>query len=142
MLFAFGHIPLADHFTLQCDGQRPSCSACHARSSLCIYEVADGLSRNADLRQKNQLLSNRLVELEQLINRLRFQDDHQATSTLARLRLGDDIRAIIQSGSDSLGDADGVPLGGPGNKRARVQRESPAMPLVRPVPVFRVSLVP
>ena len=89
-----------------------------------MYEVADGLSRNADLRQKNQLLSNRLIELEQLINRLRFQDDHHASSTLARLRLGDDIRAIIQDDSENMDGTASISFEGPNSKRLRTGVDS------------------
>lgn len=88
---------------LQCDGQRPTCTACRARSVVCVYEVASGLSRSADMRQKNTMLSSRIVELEQLHNKLRFQDDAMALTTLVRLRAGEDIASIIYDEPDAFG---------------------------------------
>lgn len=49
----------------------------------------------ADLKHKNGLLLSRVSDLERVFAKLRSEDDVEATETLARLRLGDEISQIL-----------------------------------------------
>jgi len=49
----------------------------------------------ADLKHKNNLLTSRNSRLERVFAKLRSEDDNEATETLARLRLGDEISQIL-----------------------------------------------
>lgn len=118
-------LPQVDELTkwTKCDGQRPTCAACRSRNTSCSYEVADGVSRRDDLKQKVEQLSVRVAEFEQIFNMLRSQDDIQASNTLARLRLGERISDIVCNGTP-----DGVAFSEPssaisGSKRQKPQRD-------------------
>ena len=87
----------------QCDGLRPACSACQQRGAACNYETADGLTRVADLKHKNHLLTARLFDLERILSKLRSENDNQASNTLARLRIGDDIEGILDDWAPTQG---------------------------------------
>ena len=64
---------------------------------MCIYETADGLTRVADLRQRNHVLSSRVAELESVLYGLRYDCDVEASNTLARIRIGDGYQNILNT---------------------------------------------
>lgn len=55
----------------------------------------------ADLKHKNSLLTSRNSKLERVFAKLRSEDDNEASSTLARLRLGDEISQILGVADDT-----------------------------------------
>jgi hypothetical protein len=64
---------------------------------MCEYNVAAGLSRTQDLKQRNQDLIDRVDILELFINALKDGKDSEAAAALARLRLGESVLNIVQS---------------------------------------------
>lgn len=90
---------------LQCNGERPSCSACQTRGLSCTYDVVEGATRTEDLKQKVSSLSLRVRNLELLVNKLRYSTDNEATAILAQLRLGDTVDGILGADmADGLSD--------------------------------------
>lgn len=93
----------------RCDGQRPACSSCARRGKACRYDIAEGLSRQGHLKKINEALEKKVKELQEsndvsrkylgahatIIAILRDSSDHEATSVLARLRIGETIDRIL-----------------------------------------------
>jgi len=97
---------------LQCNGERPSCSACQTRGLSCTYDVVEGATRTEDLKQKVSSLSVRVRNLELFVNKLRYSTDNEASAILAQLRLGDTVDGILGADmADGLSDMDGVDQG-------------------------------
>jgi hypothetical protein len=97
---------------LQCNGERPSCSACQTRALSCTYDVVEGATRTEDLKQKVASLSLRVQNLELFVNKLRYSTDNEASAILAQLRLGDTVDGILGAdmadGHSEMGEADQV----------------------------------
>jgi hypothetical protein len=95
---------------MQCDGERPECSACRIRACSCIYGVVEGATRTADLKQKVCSLSSRVQKLELLIDTMTHGTDDEASTILAQLRLGDTVDEILDvdmdGGHSGIGNAD------------------------------------
>jgi hypothetical protein len=97
---------------LQCNGGRPSCSACQTRGLSCMYDVVEGATRTEDLKQKVSSLSLRVRNLELFVNKLRYSTDNEASAILAQLRLGDTVDGILGAemadGLSDMGEVDQV----------------------------------
>ncbi|KAI4718287.1 hypothetical protein E4T48_05458 [Aureobasidium sp. EXF-10727] len=115
----------------QCNGERPSCSACQTRGLSCTYDVVEGATRTEDLKQKVSSLSLRVRNLEMFVNKLRYSTDNEASAILAQLRLGDTIDSIL--GVDM---ADGISDMGDGE-----QSKEQAVPTLKSVSTFGIGLV-
>lgn len=63
----------------------------------CTYDVVEGATRTEDLKQKVQVLTSRVHNLELFIDKLRYSTDNEASAVLAQLRLGDSVDAIFGS---------------------------------------------
>nr|OQO28233.1 hypothetical protein B0A51_05383 [Rachicladosporium sp. CCFEE 5018] len=109
----------------KCSGDRPICRFCHDRGLECSWDIGDGMTRTADLKQKLQvatgrgeklkrLLSDeatrgaavrqkleaaeeRQEDLSRLMEAMRSSTDQVSTMLLARLRLGEPIEDLIES---------------------------------------------
>ncbi|KAI4848802.1 hypothetical protein E4T45_06180, partial [Aureobasidium sp. EXF-8846] len=94
---------------LQCNGERPFCSACQTRGLSCTYDVVEGATRTEDLKQKVASLSLRVQNLELFVNKLRYSTDNEASAILAQLRLGDTVDGILGAdmadGHSEMGEA-------------------------------------
>lgn len=94
----------------QCNGERPSCSACQTRGLSCTYDVVEGATRTEDLKQKVASLSMRVQNLELFVNKLRYSTDNEASAILAQLRLGDTVDGILGAdmadGLSEMGEVD------------------------------------
>lgn len=82
----------------QCDGIRPRCTRCSENDMPCQYDVAEGVSRVERMKLlKRDSMSSRVEEMERIMHALRSESDAQATSILARLRLGERVEDIARS---------------------------------------------
>jgi hypothetical protein len=106
----------------KCSGQRPICGFCSDRGLDCSWEIGDGLTRNADLRQRLTDANSHTVDINMLVNEMRTNTDAIATTLLAKLRLGDSIEDL------ATGIRDGTSLTG---KRTYTQRKASLLPSIR-----------
>jgi hypothetical protein len=106
----------------KCSGQRPICGFCSDRGLDCSWEIGDGLTRNADLRQRLVEANSYTVDINMLVNEMRTNSDAIATTLLAKLRLGDSIEDL------ATGIRDGTSLTG---KRTYTQRKASLLPTSR-----------
>ncbi|KAK6443232.1 hypothetical protein LTR95_000056 [Oleoguttula sp. CCFEE 5521] len=109
----------------KCSGDRPICRFCSDRGLECSWDIGDGMTRTADLKQKlhaatgrgeklKRLLSDeatrgaavrqkleaaeeRQEDLNRLMEAMRSSTDQVSTMLLARLRLGEPIEDLIDS---------------------------------------------
>ncbi|KAL6808365.1 nitrate assimilation regulatory protein nirA [Trichoderma camerunense] len=94
--------------TRECDGVRPQCSLCVARSRDCIYTAEPDETRGSALKRKYSDLEKNMQQLQQahdslqgLVDALRFRDQGDVEAVLRRLRQGHDVESIarqIQTG--------------------------------------------
>jgi len=78
----------------KCSGQRPICGFCSDRGLECSWEIGDGLTRNADLRQRLTDANLHAIDINTLVHDMRTNSDAVATTLLAKLRLGDSIQDL------------------------------------------------
>ena len=90
----------------RCDGTRPICNTCVRRGKTCEYNVDEGLSRVAHLKEKNKELEEDSKDLRLVIELLRKGSDSDAAAVLARLRVGQTVSSIVQAsqGATPLSD--------------------------------------
>ncbi|KAL6710145.1 hypothetical protein ACN47E_009936 [Coniothyrium glycines] len=82
----------------KCDGTRPRCTRCHTNDLPCQYDVAEGVSRAERMKLlKKDTLARKVEGLERIIDFLRSRSDNEATTVLARLRLGDRVEDVAAS---------------------------------------------
>ena len=91
----------------KCSGQRPVCGFCNERGLECSWEIGDGLTRNADLRQRLAEANDHAIDINMLVHDMRTNSDAVATTLLAKLRLGDSIQDLatgIRDGTSMQGN--------------------------------------
>jgi hypothetical protein len=91
----------------KCSGQRPTCRFCSDRGLDCSWDIGDGLTRNADLRQRLAEANSYSVDINMLVYDMRTNTDAVATTLLAKLRLGDSIEDLatgIRDGTSFMDD--------------------------------------
>lgn len=82
----------------QCDGNRPICNRCRENDITCQYDVPEGVSRAERMKLlKRESTSGRIEELERVMSALRTGSDIEASTLLARLRLGERVDEIAKS---------------------------------------------
>lgn len=81
----------------KCSGQRPVCRFCSDRDLKCSWEITDGMTRTADLKQKLQDATGKSEDLDLLVDALRSGSDIDSTMLLARLRLGTSVEDLAKS---------------------------------------------
>lgn len=65
---------------------------------MCHYDVPEGVSRAERMKLlKRDSMSGRVEELERIVNSLRSSSDLQASTILARLRLGERVEEVAKS---------------------------------------------
>ncbi|CAN9426368.1 unnamed protein product, partial [Alternaria alternata] len=88
---------------MKCNSARPTCSRCKTLDVDCQYDVEQGVTRAESFRIKKDRQITRTADLESLVNLLRSGCDVEASTVLARLRLGDRVDDIVQSSqADSI----------------------------------------
>jgi hypothetical protein len=81
----------------KCDGTRPTCTRCKDNDLICQYDVPEGVSRAERMKLlKRDSMSSRVDEMERVIHFLRSGSDIEASTILARLRLGQRIEDIAK----------------------------------------------
>ncbi|KAH6629089.1 hypothetical protein C7974DRAFT_180923 [Boeremia exigua] len=82
----------------KCDGIRPRCTRCTDGDLICQYDVAEGVSRAERMKLlKREGMSSRFEEVERVMSVLRSGSDIEASTLLARLRLGERVDNIARS---------------------------------------------
>lgn len=98
----------------KCSGERPVCRFCSDRKLECSWDVGDGVTRAADLKQKllearqgsdgfqQQLLEARQGsdDLDALMCAMRSESDEISTMLLAKLRMGASVEDLATSVRD------------------------------------------
>lgn len=96
---------------MQCDTSRPVCLRCKTMDLTCQYDVGEGVGRAERFKVLKDRQAARTSNLERLVELLRSDCDVQASTVLARLRLGHRVEDIVQqSEGDPLPDS--LELGG------------------------------
>lgn len=96
----------------QCDGSRPTCSACSRRGSQCTYPKKEDRSRSAvDLKHKNTELRAKIAAFHDVIGLLQGMSPDDAQHSLHHLMNSQDPVAILntlrgQSMGTSMSDED------------------------------------
>ena len=83
------------------------CGFCRERGLDCSWEIGDGLTRNADLRQRLAEANEHAIDINTLVHDMRTNTDAVATTLLAKLRLGDSIQDLatgIRDGTSMQGN--------------------------------------
>jgi hypothetical protein len=81
----------------KCSGQRPVCRFCSDRNLECSWDIGDGLTRTADLKQKLQEANLKSEELSDLVSAMRTGTDQTSSMLLARLRLGCSMEELLSN---------------------------------------------
>jgi hypothetical protein len=81
----------------KCSGQRPVCRFCSDHDLECSWDVADGLTRVADLKRKLLEAKWRSGDLGELVGAMRSGTDQTSSMVLAKLRLGDSLESLLSS---------------------------------------------
>lgn len=90
----------------KCTGQRPTCQYCLDRNLDCVYEVEDGWTRTEDLKKKLLESRGETKDFRELFEMLRNSTDHEATTMLARLRLGHPMQDLFEAVRNALSPTD------------------------------------
>jgi hypothetical protein len=85
-------------FGLKCFGERPACTRCVRKDEICIYDAAEGVSRQQDLRIRLQSVEAELGQTRGFIHNLQHSSDEDAAALLTRLRLGEDVAKLANTG--------------------------------------------
>jgi hypothetical protein len=89
---AFWECPCLATKLCQCDGTRPQCTRCSRLNLQCHYDVAEGVTRSDRMKYlRRENMAGRVDDMERVIQALRTGSDHEASTILARLRLGDSV---------------------------------------------------
>jgi hypothetical protein len=81
----------------KCSGTRPACTYCTERNLDCTYSVAEGATRTNDLKRRLRETSNKAHVFGLLLEVMRQGTDEEATTLLARLRIGETLQVILRS---------------------------------------------
>ncbi|KAG5925982.1 hypothetical protein E4U42_003760 [Claviceps africana] len=88
---------------LQCDAQRPACSACVARGRACTYATNPSETRGSALKRKHDSLDRDFQELQrshdalqQLVQVLQSRDEKDALAIFRRIRQHEDVETILE----------------------------------------------
>lgn len=82
--------------TFQCDAIRPSCSRCNGLELPCEYDVGKGVSRAERFKMQKERKSSIANNFSAIVDALRSSSDAEATTILARLRLGELVVELAQ----------------------------------------------
>lgn len=85
------------HRKAKCSGSRPSCAYCVERHLECTYNVAEGETRTNDLKRRLRDSEIKTQAFGRILAVMREGNIFQATEVLARLRMGETPRDVLQS---------------------------------------------
>ena len=89
----------------KCTGTRPACTYCVERQLECAYDVAEGETRTSDLKRRLKDSEIKVYAFGRILAVIREGNIYQATEVLARLRIGETPRDILQSLPTSIASA-------------------------------------
>jgi hypothetical protein len=89
----------------KCTGTRPACTYCVERQLECAYDVAEGETRASDLKRRLRDSEIKVYAFGRILAVIREGNIYQATEVLARLRIGETPRDILQSLPTSIASA-------------------------------------
>lgn len=79
----------ADSLSCQCSGKHPICARCQVRGTECRYDVQEeGMTRREHLRHELNDQKHELDRKTAILRVMQTGSDHEATTMLARLRMG------------------------------------------------------
>ena len=84
---------------LKCFGERPACTRCVREDEICIYDAAEGVTRQQDLRTRLQSAEIELGQAREFIHNLQHSSIEDAALLLTRLRLGEDVAELANKGA-------------------------------------------
>lgn len=93
------------HRKAKCTGTRPACAYCVERQLECTYDVAEGETRTNDLKRKLKDAEIKAQAFGRILAVMREGNIYQATEVLARLRMGETPRDVLQSLPTSIASA-------------------------------------
>ncbi|KAK9776039.1 hypothetical protein SCAR479_07259 [Seiridium cardinale] len=79
----------------KCDGSRPSCAGCHAKSVECEYHDSPETTSHALLLKEYRLLEQQNKALLELYEMLKLRPEPEANIIFHRLRGGDDMLSLL-----------------------------------------------
>lgn len=85
------------HRKARCSGSRPACAYCLKRQLDCSYDVAEGATRTSDLKRRLKESKTKTHAFGRILATMREGNIYQATEVLAKLRMGETPRDILQS---------------------------------------------
>jgi hypothetical protein len=85
------------HRKARCTGTRPACAYCAERDLECTYDVAEGETRTNDLKRRLKDSEIKVHAFGRILAVMREGNIYQATEVLARLRMGETPRDVLQS---------------------------------------------
>jgi hypothetical protein len=85
------------HRKARCTGTRPSCAYCAERDLECTYDVAEGETRTNDLKRRLRDSEVKVHAFGRILAVMREGNIYQATEVLARLRMGETPRDVLQT---------------------------------------------
>lgn len=81
----------------RCDGAQPTCSRCHARSIICVYQADESrLVRIERLKGERDAMAQENTQLWQLFRMLRDLPRSEADEVLTRLRSGNEPTELLR----------------------------------------------
>ena len=83
---------------MKCFGERPACTRCVRKDEICIYDAAEGVSRQQDLRTRLHSVEAELGQTRSFIHNLQHSSNGDAAVLLTRLRLGEDVAELVNTG--------------------------------------------
>ena len=89
---SLAHLPLF----VQCNGERPKCSACHDRGTDCEYDTNVAETHAQALKRKYDELSSTKSAAEKVFEILRTKDEKEAGEVFQRIRRGADAATILR----------------------------------------------
>ena len=90
------------HRKAKCTGTSPACAYCVERQLECTYDVAEGETRTNDLKRRLRNSEIRSQAFGRILAVMREGNIYQATEVLARLRLGETPRDVLQALPSSI----------------------------------------
>lgn len=84
---------------MKCFGERPACTRCVRKDEICIYDAAEGVSRQQDLRTRLHSAEAELRQARGFIHNLQHSSNEDAALLLTRLRLGEDVAELASKGA-------------------------------------------
>jgi hypothetical protein len=82
---------------VKCCGERPACTRCLRKDEICIYDAAEGVSRQQDLRTRLHSVEAELGQTKGFIHNLQHSSNRDAATLLKRLRLGEDVAELANT---------------------------------------------